>query len=90
MFNAIQGKMMELADEKYKKFSSALLPNVDNILGVRLPLLRTIAKEIARDDWRAYLARNENEYFEEIMLQGMVIGYIKTDISKRIYPNDCC
>ncbi|HZK43452.1 MAG TPA: DNA alkylation repair protein [Syntrophomonadaceae bacterium] len=75
---------MELADEEYKKFSSSLLPNVDNIIGVRLPELRKIARKIAKDDWRDYLLNIEQEYFEEVMLEGMVIGYIETDIKEKL------
>lgn len=30
-------------DIKYREFSKKLLPNVDNILGVRVPILRSIA-----------------------------------------------
>jgi len=75
---------MEMADEEYRKFSSSLIPNVDNILGVRLPELRKLAKNIARGDWRTYLAQADNRYFEETMLQGLVIGYVKTDIEERM------
>jgi len=75
---------MEMADEEYRKFSSSLIPNVDNILGVRLPELRKLAKNIARGDWRTYLAQADNRYFEETMLQGLVIGYAKTDIEERL------
>lgn len=81
---AIRDKIMELADEEYKKFSSSLLPNVDNIIGVRLPELRKIARKIAKDDWRDYLLNIEQEYFEEVMLEGMVIGYIETDIKEKL------
>jgi 3-methyladenine DNA glycosylase AlkD len=75
---------MEMADEEYRKFSSSLIPNVDNILGVRLPELRKLAKNIAKGDWRTYLAQADNRYFEETMLQGLVIGYAKTDIEERL------
>jgi 3-methyladenine DNA glycosylase AlkD len=73
-----------MADEEYRKFSSSLIPNVDNILGVRLPELRKLAKNIAKGDWRTYLAQADNRYFEETMLQGLVIGYAKTDIEERL------
>ena len=81
-------KLLELADGDYQKFSSALLPNIDNILGVRLPLLRKLAKEIAKGDWRGYMAATNSEagskYLEEIMLHGMVLGYVKTDVEETL------
>lgn len=82
--NTIRTQIFELIDPEYQKFSAALIPNIDNVLGVRLPELRKIAKKIAKDDWRTYLKTAEDEYFEEIMLQGMVIGYVKTDINDQL------
>ena len=77
MNQTIREKILSLAEEEYGKFQSALIPGEDRLLGVRLPLLRKLAKEIAKGDWRSYLSTGESEYFEEVMLQGMVIGYAK-------------
>jgi 3-methyladenine DNA glycosylase AlkD len=82
MKEMIRQKLLELADEDYQKFSARLLPNIDNVIGVRLPLLRKLARKIAQGDWRRYMATAGSEYFEEIMLQGMVIGYVRTDIEE--------
>ena len=68
------------SEENYQKFSSSLIPNIDNILGVRLPKLRKIANEIYKtQDWQKFLQLNDCEFMEEIMLQGMVIGLIKSE-----------
>ncbi|MFC5652637.1 DNA alkylation repair protein [Paenibacillus solisilvae] len=74
--------LFELADAEYQRFTSALIPNINNVLGVRLPELRKLARTIAKGDWRTYLKQAENEYFEEVMLQGMVIGYVQADIGE--------
>ena len=50
-----------------------------NVLGVRIPHLRQLAKRIARGDWQAYLATADTYYMEERMLQGMVLGCIRPD-----------
>ncbi len=88
MNNMIKKKLLELAEVKYQKFAAALLPKIDNILGVRLPLLRKLAGEIAGGDWRGYLAtadcKTDNTSFEEIMLQGLVLGYVKADIEETL------
>lgn len=78
----IRQTLEELAEPKFQKFSSSLIPNIpsDSVLGVRLPALRKIAKKIAKSDWRSYLANARNDSFEEIMLQGMVIGYAKAEL----------
>ena len=52
---SIQERLYELADEEYRAFSQKLTPGKTNILGVRLPVLRKLAGEIAKEDWRAYL-----------------------------------
>jgi Predicted DNA alkylation repair enzyme len=84
MQQAIRQQLAELADEPYRRFMSSLIPNIgtDTIIGVRLPALRKLAKAIARDDWRAYLRQTDSRYFEETMLQGMVIGYAKADLEE--------
>lgn len=71
----IREQLLTLTDARYQAFSAGLIPNVTNILGVRLPELRKLAKSIAKEDWRAYLDTATDDSFEEIMLQGMVIGY---------------
>ncbi|HBF35315.1 TPA: DNA alkylation repair protein [Candidatus Sumerlaeota bacterium] len=78
----VRKRLLELVDEKYRKFHSALVPGVDNILGVRLPNLREIAKELAKGDWRGYLSSAQTDYCEEITLQGLVIGYAKADLEE--------
>ncbi len=70
------------ADSKFQKFTSGLIPGSDEILGVRIPLLRGLAKELARGDWRSYLKTAADDSYEEICLQGFVIGYAKADIEE--------
>ena len=81
----IREELINLSEEDYRDFSSKLLPGINNMLGVRLPALRKIAKSIAKEDWKNYLDNVRDDYFEEVMLQGMVIGYINnTDIDEII------
>lgn len=80
----IREELLNLVDEKYKEFHSGLCPNTDNIMGVRVPVLRNYAKELVKQDWKEYLKTAKNDYYEEIMLQGMVIGLAKVDIEESI------
>ncbi len=86
MDNAIRQQLFAAADASYQTFSASLLPGTDHILGVRLPLLRKMAQQIYRKgDWAAFLAE-QPLYFEETMLQGMVIGHaVKTFVDFRQY-----
>ena len=73
-------KLLALADPKYQKFMSSLIPGTDNLIGVRSPELKKLAKELSKDNWREYFDNNRNTYYEETMLQGMCIGLLKADI----------
>lgn len=81
----IRSELLDLVDEKYKIFHSKLCPNIniDNILGVRLPLLRKISKNISKENYIDYLENPYNKFYEEIMIEGLTIGYIKTDNQTR-------
>ncbi len=70
------------SEEKFQKFTSGLIPGNDAILGVRLPVLRKLAKKLVKEDWRTYLDGARDDSYEEIMLQGFVIGYAKADIDE--------
>ncbi len=83
-YEEIRIRLYEMADKKYQEFSSALIPGCKNMIGVRIPKLRLLAKEIAKDDWRRYLEEAGEDTFEEIMLQGIVIGVSKCGIEEKI------
>ena len=81
----IRKELKALADPKYRKFHSYLLPGTDNILGVRIPQLRTMAKEIIKkDDWRPFVETANTNYYEETMLQGMIIGLAKMNLDEQM------
>lgn len=76
----LEPRLLALASEHQAKFSSSLTPNCKPMLGVRLPELRTIAKEIARTDYRGFLEECPDTYFEYETLQAYVLGYAKDSI----------
>lgn len=82
MKQEIKQKLLELADEKYKEFHSGLCPGTENIIGVRVPVLRNYAKELAKQQKiEELLPQIDDQYYEEIMLQGMLIGLEKEEIT---------
>lgn len=81
MKEEIQKKLFEMQDKKYKEFHSGLCPNNDNIIGVRVPMLRNYAKKLVKQYNPEELLKNiGNDYYEEIMLQGMIIGLTKDNL----------
>ena len=81
---ALRTVLNAMAEPEFRAFTSRLLPGTKNILGVRLPKLRKLAKRIAKGDWRAYLGQCTEDSFEEIMLQGMVLGYLDAPLRERL------
>ncbi len=83
MVKNIREILLKEAEENYKKFSASLIPNIDNVLGVRLPVLRKIAKNIYNSgDYENFLKQRKFEYLEETMLQGIIIGLLKKSPSE--------
>ena len=71
----------EQVDEKFKEFTSVLIPGSRPILGVRVPVLRKIAKEIAKSDWQTYLKEATEDTYEEVAIKGFVIGDAKEELT---------
>ena len=69
----IRKRLEQEAEEKYRVFSSALIPNIDNVLGVRIPKLNKLVKELYKTDWKPFL-NQPCIYMEETMLQGILIA----------------
>lgn len=77
MTQDIKEKLIALSEEKYRDFSKGLIPDCKPLLGVRLPMLRSLAKELTNSgEWKILVESDpkEDDYFEEVMLRGMLIG----------------
>lgn len=75
--------LYEKEDINYKNFNEKLTPTRYKMIGVRLPKLREIAKNIAKD-YEESLENKEFTYFEEVFLFGLTICYIKADIATKL------
>lgn len=88
MISEVRSRLYQLAEEDYKEFSKKLIPGAGNIIGIRLPVLRKMAREIATLNYQKYLEEADSEItsesaHEEIMLQGLVIGYVMASREER-------
>mgnify|MGYP000002279232 FL=1 len=75
MDKIVRERLFSMSEEKYRDFSKALIPGCDNMLGVRVPLIRKYARELLREneDWQGLL-EEDDLYFEETMLRGFITG----------------
>ena len=73
-YAALLMRLAELGEEKFRAFNEKLMPGTTGTYGVRIPLLRTMAKEIIKNDAKGFLAVAQDDTHEERMLQGLVIA----------------
>lgn len=62
------------ADLEYREFNSKSINTKLKMLGVRVPIMRKIAKKIGKTDVEAYFSKVCNDYYEEIMIYGLVLS----------------
>ena len=67
-----------------KAFSETITPTALPMHGVRIPLLQKLAKEIAKGDWRGYLAHVEMDSFEQAIIRALLLGRIKASVEERL------
>ena len=85
--DALMRRLEAQAEADYADFSGNLVPGTQQrLLGVRIPALRQIAREIARgDNWRSFLEQSRTHPVYEIrMVHGMVIGAVKCAPEERV------
>ena len=76
----IREELFSLQEEKYRDFQSKLIPTVDQdmVIGVRTPLLRKLAKRLAKqEDIQDFLEELPHRYFDENQLHAFIISEMK-------------
>lgn len=80
----LRNRLVALSDEKYRAFHSSLCKTSKyEILGVRLPLLRDMAKEISNENPEAFIKNVKCRYYEEIMLKALATAKLKMPFSEK-------
>lgn len=80
MTTTVLERLKSLADEGYKDFQTKLIPNIsaDTILGVRLPAIRAVAKEMSADEKEKFVGDLPHRYLEENLLHAAIIDKEKS------------
>ncbi len=80
MKQKIKKDLINLQDKKYREFHSSLCPGTDNMIGIKVPILRNYAKELLKQyEFKDLIENIDEEYYEEILLQGILISLAKED-----------
>lgn len=79
----VREQLENFAEPSYKAFSERLVETKYEILGVRIPTLRLLAKDIVRTDWQAFITTPKST-FEEMMIEGFVIASVKLPLEERL------
>ena len=88
-FESVRKELISYSEDNIAELSAKLNPTFDAnlIIGIRIGNIRKIAKQIAKNDWRKYLEESKTiliRYFEEIILEGLVIGYAKIELDEKL------
>ena len=76
----VKNYLLSLHDDRLLEFEQSLNMSIDGIkqIGIRMSLLRKYAKELSEKYELDYLINNiDEEYYEELMLKGIIIGCYK-------------
>lgn len=75
---AIDRQLLSMADKNYKQFSDKLITTQYDMLGIRIPNLRKLAKQLSADPkiW-AFLNRTDFPSHEHVMLYGFTLANLK-------------
>lgn len=93
--NELQQHLFGMRDATYAAFIAKLTPGFppSHFIGVRVPLLRTIARSFAKEEAASqrFLSHLPHSYYEEDMLHGMLISLVKDydrclDLTDRFLP----
>ena len=75
----IRNKLFSLSDDSYKNFNLKIVHAEKdvNMIGVRLPLIKELSKEIIKSGQFSDYFTFRHKYYEEIMLHGLLLSAIK-------------
>lgn len=82
----VKSELEKLVDEKYRDFTSALIPNVpkERVLGVRMPEIRALAKRILAENGGKMPKIEYGSTLEEKLLHGFVVAGAKLPLEEHL------
>lgn len=77
--SSIQKRLFESQDLAYADFQSKLIPTLERglFIGVRVPQLRQIAKEVSQKESQLFLQALPHDYYDENILHAILLSELK-------------
>ena len=73
---------MSHSDEKYKNFNDRIINTKYRTLGIRIPILKKISKELVKSNYMDFITQASNsDIYEVVLLSGLVISSL-TDLNE--------
>lgn len=69
-------ELLRLSDITYKNFNFKIIFTNYEKIGIRMPILKDLAKKIVRGNARSFLEVVGDVYYEEVILEGLVISML--------------
>lgn len=79
--------LLSLQDIKYKEFHSGLIITNLEIIGVRVPILRNIAKKVLKTNVEKFFCLVNGDYYEEVFIEGIVLASSSEEIVDKYLMN---
>ena len=67
----------KISDKDNIEFSKKITMTNYEVLGIKTPILKSIAKDISKTDIESFFKYTGNKYYEEVMIEGFVLSSIK-------------
>lgn len=81
----INATLVKYIDNDYKKFHERICQTNYEIMGIKIPVLRKIAKKLLKVfSYEEILDNLNTNIYEHIMLQGMIIANVKVNYERKI------
>lgn len=80
----VRTELFERQDLPFRDFTMRGTPGAGEVIGVRIPEVRQIAKGLCRGDFDSYLSAEPKEYMEEILLHGIIVAQVKMELDLRL------
>ncbi|MBE6156279.1 MAG: DNA alkylation repair protein [Firmicutes bacterium] len=81
----ISGSLNKYINLEYKKFHEKICQTNYEILGIKIPILRKIVKELLKKySYQEILNNLNNDYYEHVMMQSLVIANCNVDYKERL------